>query len=273
MFRRSLDLVLIVFISLLGIITYAFQLGDSGHPGSLSTWFIPFGILFALFIPGYSIAIGLLPRFDGAVVLLLSFGLSIAIDVLGGLLLNLTSWGLRPASWILLLGGIAIIGSFNTAIRRRLQLAFEPDFEIRFQNWNLRNAIFFGIAGIILALAIGSTLADTKANVSFTQLWAIPSSVNGSYAITIGINNKERQTTTYELYVEAQGVQLQKISNIVLKAGEEWTTVLELDQRPQDVVNISLYLADNTKNSYRTALISPTSFDSVVTPTPELLSP
>ncbi|MBI3739649.1 MAG: DUF1616 domain-containing protein [Chloroflexi bacterium] len=240
---------------------------------SLSLWFAPIGILLALFLPGYALAVGLFPQFDGAAVFLLSIGLSLVVDVLGGLFLNFTPWGLQPISWAILLGGVAIIGSFNTVIRRRARLASEPELEAISPPWSARVVVLFGIALVIVVLTISLTLNDTKGNEAFTQLWAIPSSEDGFYAINIGVSNHEGRTMHYELYIEEGGARLQDFPDIALIPGETWTNILQLDEHPQDVINIYLYRLGNTQDPYRAVRISPISFDYVMTPTPTLPSP
>jgi uncharacterized membrane protein len=59
---------------------------------------IAFGLLFALFLPGYALISALFPKRDrlgGIERLALSFGLSIAIVPLIGFILNFTPWGIN----------------------------------------------------------------------------------------------------------------------------------------------------------------------------------
>jgi uncharacterized membrane protein len=59
---------------------------------------IAFGLLFALFFPGYALISAIFPKRDklgGIERLALSFGLSIAIVPLIGLILNFTPWGIE----------------------------------------------------------------------------------------------------------------------------------------------------------------------------------
>lgn len=271
--RRSLDLVLVVGISLLGILVAAFGSRNSDQVNSLSPWFAPIGILLALFLPGYALAVGLFPQFEGAAIFLLSVGFSLAIDVLGGLFLNFTTWGLQPVSWAILLGAVAVIGSLNTALRRRARLAPEPELRGISPPLSMRVIVLFGIAFVIFALTIALTFADTQSKEEFTQLWAVPSSENGFYSISVGITNREDRTMRYEVYIEESGVRLQDIPDVTLASGETWTGNLQLQERPQDVINIYLYQQGNTRDPYRSARISPVSFDYVMTPTPTLPSP
>src|SRR3954454_24445758 len=76
---------------------------------------------FALVLPGLALTLALFPAgaLDGAERLLFSLGLSLAVTALGGLVLHLTPWGLRPASWALLLGAITLAAGVAAFLRRR----------------------------------------------------------------------------------------------------------------------------------------------------------
>ena len=59
---------------------------------------IALGLLFVLFFPGYTLLSALFPRqgsLSGIERIALSFGLSIAVTPLIGLILNYTPWGIR----------------------------------------------------------------------------------------------------------------------------------------------------------------------------------
>jgi uncharacterized membrane protein len=83
------DLVAVVVISLV-LVPLAIFCG--GNPASLVL-----GLLLALFSPGYSLVVAIFPkRYDLDLVrrLALGFGLSIAVVVLVGIILNFTPWGI-----------------------------------------------------------------------------------------------------------------------------------------------------------------------------------
>jgi len=82
-------LIVIIVITLLLFPAVAFT------SGSLR---IGLGLLFVLFFPGYALLSALFPKrdnLDGIERVALSFGLSIAIVPLIGLILNFTPWGIR----------------------------------------------------------------------------------------------------------------------------------------------------------------------------------
>ena len=73
-------------------------------------------------LPGYALTCALLPTVKfGAERFVLSLGLSLAAVIVGGLLLNLTPFGLQTDSWAILLGGITLGASAVAIVRRRRQ--------------------------------------------------------------------------------------------------------------------------------------------------------
>jgi uncharacterized membrane protein len=91
-----------------------------------------FGIPLVLFIPGYALIAALFPGkgdIDGIERTALSFGLSIAVVPLTGLMLNYTPWGIRLDPIVIALGvltaGLCLIAQY-----RRAQLAPEDRFVV-----------------------------------------------------------------------------------------------------------------------------------------------
>jgi uncharacterized membrane protein len=88
---------------------------------------IAFGLLFAFFLPGYALVSALFPKRDrlsGLERLGLSFGLSIAVVPLIGLILNFTPWGIKlypvVISVTIFILAVSVVGWYR---QRRL----EPD--------------------------------------------------------------------------------------------------------------------------------------------------
>ena len=81
------------------------------------------GVPFVLVAPGYALQAamfdpGSLGRTERAV---LSLGLSIAVSIIAGLVLNLTPAGLNRDSWSLLLGAITAAGVLTAMVRGRIR--------------------------------------------------------------------------------------------------------------------------------------------------------
>ena len=80
------------------------------------------GLFLVLFLPGYSLIAALFPKqgdLDGVERLALSFGLSIAVTPLIGLLLNYTSYGIRLDPILLSLSSLTILLVVVAYLRRR----------------------------------------------------------------------------------------------------------------------------------------------------------
>jgi len=117
MHHKSRDLLLVMAITSIAVIV---NLIGVNNPILQA----PFALPLVLLLPGYAITAALFPK--GAIGvserLLLSLGLSICVTALGGVILNWTPWGLQPASWAVLLGGITLCASL-IALRHRNEQA------------------------------------------------------------------------------------------------------------------------------------------------------
>src|SRR3954451_13240060 len=78
-------------------------------------------LLLVVLAPGYSVMLAACPgpSIAGTERLVLSVGVSMALAVLGGLLLNWTPWGLRPESWVVLLSGVTLVAAVVAVARQR----------------------------------------------------------------------------------------------------------------------------------------------------------
>lgn len=260
MHLRHPDLLIVLIITLLTLI-----LGISGiRSGNIEyetmpLWMAPVGVLMVLFVPGYAIVSVMLPKVGSEKTLLLSLGLSISISAVGGLVLNLTPWGLTPTTHSLWLSTIALI-SIILAWRQRRTLA--KNFEMGVPSLRKENVIIFGLAGyILLGAVVIAYISSQQTETTFTQLWAIPTVTSeGTYEIQIEIRNEEKQFETYNLYIDVNGRRLDEWSTISLESGDEWTTTIHLPKRPSQPIRISLYRIQDLDNAYRWLRISPEAF-------------
>jgi len=123
-----LDLILVVISTLL---TVAFVLIPVLNQTPVRT---VLGILLVLFLPGYSLIAALFPRrgdLDSVERVALSFGLSIAVTPLIGLVLNYTPWGIRLDPILVGLAGFTLIMCLISHLRRR-SLSDDEKFIVAF---------------------------------------------------------------------------------------------------------------------------------------------
>ncbi len=122
-----MDLVAVIIVSL--IVTILAILGE----GALQ---IVLGLFFALFFPGYTLIAALFPKNDDlerVQRIALSFGLSIAVVPLIGLIMNYTPWGINIFT-VLFAVFVFIVITATIALVRRRRLPVERRFQVNFQN-------------------------------------------------------------------------------------------------------------------------------------------
>jgi len=231
---------------------------------------IIFGLPFVLFLPGYALIAALFPEagtgpvgdgpdgdgttkpprssdgddritlrdgrgIDGIERVALSFGLSIAVVPLIGLVLNFTPWGIRLAPIVIAVGGFTLIAS-AVAAYRRWELPPEERFSVPYRSWlastrsellepesrvdGVLNVVL--IASIVLAVgSVGFAIAVPSDGESFTEFYYLSETENGELVaddypteftageaqpLVVGIGNEEHQETNYTVVIEIQNV-------------------------------------------------------------------
>ncbi|MFA4876182.1 MAG: DUF1616 domain-containing protein [Methanoregula sp.] len=206
--------------------------------GALCTIYVPylnesflrilFGIPLVLFIPGYALIAALFPAardIDGIERIALSFGLSIALVPLTGLILNYTPFGIRLDPIVVSLS-LLTIGLCLLAVYRRARLPPEERFVVPFRKLQqgIRDEFFLKeekssrtdrILSIILLIAIIAAVTTTvyvivvpKEGEKFTEFFILgenqkaadyPTSllVSTNSSLFIGIGNHEYRTVNY----------------------------------------------------------------------------
>ncbi|WP_336343294.1 DUF1616 domain-containing protein [Halalkalicoccus ordinarius] len=214
---------------------------------------IGFGLLFVLFCPGYALVAALFPEastlsdapqessvddsgIDGIERAALSFGLSIAIVPLIGLLLNFTPWGIRLGPILLSVGGFTIVASTVAAVRR-WSLPAEERFTVPYRNWlaTTRSELFqpetrtdmvlnvLLVCALLLAMSsVAYAVAVPQEGESFSEFYLLTENAEGelvaddyptefvageSQPLIVGIENQEHETTDYTVIVQLQEVE------------------------------------------------------------------
>lgn len=201
------------------------------------------GLPFVLFFPGYALMAALFPRREGMggiERLALSFGLSIAVVPLIGLILNYTPWGIRLESTLWSIASFILIMAVIAWPRRRRLLA-EERFGIRFDlalvGWGI--SIQNKVLSIILVLTVLGTLgilsyaiATPKLGQKFTEFYLGLESMTTDYPerlkvgeegiVTISIVNHEYETVSYRVEVRINGAKNNEVEPIVIENDEKW---------------------------------------------------
>lgn len=187
------------------------------------------GIILALplvfFFPGYALIETLFPRqsFDRVYYFVLSLGLSLVIDILGGFILNMVPGGLQAKSWAVFLGALTAFFSLLAVFLHRKR----PVDEIQApkNRLALHEYILLGLSIVVVILSLQYSVTDAiqQPRPGFTQLWIFPSShAQQTCAIDLGMQSFEANSVTYKVSVLVNGVQVKRWSTVVLAPQEKW---------------------------------------------------
>jgi uncharacterized membrane protein len=215
------------------------------------------GLPFVLFIPGYAFIAALFPEagsgsasdtsngdddadadgrgIDGIERVALSFGLSIAVVPLIGLVLNFTPWGIRLVPIMLSVSGFTLIATAVAARRRRALPAAER-FTVPYRAWVVagRTELFEpetrtdGILNVVLVLSlvlavssVGYAVAVPQQGEQFSEFYLLTEGpddelVADDYpteftagepqSLYVGIGNQEYESVQYTVVVAIQDV-------------------------------------------------------------------
>ncbi len=205
---------------------------------------IALGSPFVLFFPGYVLMAVLFPSRDalGNIErLALSFGLSIAVVSLLGVMINYTAWGIRLYPVLVsLVVFIALISFF--AQYRRSKLDEADRFTVPF-NWRLPSLkgrrLVDKILSIALVAAIGGAIgtvgyafASPRIAEKFTEFYVLDSEggvidypvalrVGEEGSVIVGIINHEQETVNYRVETRIDGVAKNQLGPLELQQGEK----------------------------------------------------
>ncbi len=210
---------------------------------------IALGLLFVLFFPGYTLLSALFPRkgsLGGIERIALSFGLSIAVVPLIGLIINYTPWGINLYSVIISVTLFIEIASAVAWYRLWIlppKERFGVSVGIRQPRWGRRgigDKVLYACLGLAVLVAIGSlvyVIAAPKQGERFTEFYIL--SVEGKaenyprqvvvgepVELIIGIVNHEYQALSYRLDIVIDGVENKEITTGELAYQEKWENVI-----------------------------------------------
>jgi len=240
------------------------------------------GLPVVLFLPGYALIAALFPRkndLDAIERIALSFGLSIAVVPLIGLVLNFTPWGIRLVPIIISLTLFIFVMVF-IAHSRRLQIRENEQFEVHFKKIydSIKAEIFTKpenrvdriltvvlLISIILAvLMLVYVIVTPKQGEKYTEFYLLgpggkaegyPTNLTAGNtgSVIVGVVNHEYATVNYTLKV--------KIREEVLNEQHIWLEHNKTWQKPVNFTPVSegtylkleflLYKEDNFTIPYR----------------------
>src|SRR5512143_90654 len=211
---------------------------------------LAFGLVLALVLPGYLITQALLPRSLAGIPerIVLSVGVSLAVDALGGLVLNLTPWGLERATWSLLLVGVSVLFFIIAALRRAWGMPHVAIGLSARDGLLLLLALAIGIA----ALTIARAPAAPPSIEGYTALWVVPSD-SAKSPVGFGVSSSEVSPVEYSLEIKVNGQVINRAPNFTLRPGEKWEATLDLPAAPAGNARLEadLYRLDRPQSIYR----------------------
>jgi len=220
-----------------------------------------------LFVPGYALVAALFPEagerpgdpdengtdpdsatertgIDGMERVALSFGTSIAIVPVIGLLLNFTPFGIQLAPVVVSLSGF-IVAITVLAARRRRQVPESDRLVVPYREWvrTVRTTltepdsrydkalnVLVVVSVLLAASSVGYAVAFPKQGEAFTEFYLLTEQDDGTLVaddyptefttgeprpIVVGIGNHEHERTRYSLVVKLQEVRFQNNSTTV----------------------------------------------------------
>lgn len=206
---------------------------------------IIFGLCLVLFFPGYTLLSALFPKkgdLAGVERIALSFGLSIAVVPLMGLILNYTLWGITLYPILISITGF-ILACSAVAWRRQLRLPLEERFSITF-NFKLPQWVGMGkvdkalSVGLVVAIVaslgfLAYVIAQPRPAEKFTEFYILgPEGKAENYprelmvgekaTVILGIVNHEHQPTSYRVEIDINGNRDKELAIGILADEAKW---------------------------------------------------
>ena len=205
---------------------------------------IIFGLPFLLFFPGYTLLLALFPkkeRVSGIERVALSFGISIAVVPLIGLILNYTPVGIKLEPVLYSVAFFIFATSIIAWVRRKVLSEgerFNIEFRWRLPGWG--GSRWDKVLSVIMVITIlgalgmlGYVITTPKVEEKFTEFYIL--GVEGKAAdypeelvvreegrVIVGIINREHETVSYRIAVVVSGVKYTDVGPVVLEHEVKW---------------------------------------------------
>lgn len=218
----------------------------------------PVRILFAIalvtILPGYALTTAIFINMPLGIMekVAFSFGFSLGMTSLGGLLLNYSPWGIQSNSWVILLGGISIIASVVTLVR--IKYVEEVDLQVAHVPLHVNQLLLMLLAVMIMAGAYmyARTGAQNNSLPSPTRMWMLWVG-NSQTEIVLGIENQDSAAARYRLVLSTLQGQIHEWSEITLAPNTVWEVRYEAPSSVSeaDFIKASLYLLNSPDEEFR----------------------
>jgi uncharacterized membrane protein len=202
-------------------------------------------------------------RFSAVDNIVFSLGLSLVIDILTGLLLNLLPAGLQWQFWTLSLAFLTQTFALFAIFLRRGEVGLHVRtslVSIQRRHLPYKEYSLLGLALAVVFLALWlSIIRPSQPQPSFTQFWMLASTqANKGCAVLIGVRSFELTPRTYRIQVARNGIQVASWPSIMLIPQQEWDRLVPVSSGVggDAVVNAELYRLDQPRTIYREAHVT-----------------
>ncbi|WP_144905871.1 DUF1616 domain-containing protein [Halobellus captivus] len=272
---RTLPADLAVVVAIVGL-----QLLTTLTPGLNETPLrVILGLPFVLFVPGYALVAALFPErgptvsgsedaepggtdattetegstdpnatgIDGIERVALSFGTSIAVVPLLGLILNFTPWGIRLVPVLVAVSGFTLV-AVAAASTRRKALPEDERFAVPYEQWfhaateelfhpdsraDAALNVLLVVSVLLATASVGYAVAMPKPGESFSELYLLTEGEDGELvaddypeelvrgepaSLVVGVGNQEHRAVNYTVVVALQRVEVANNSTTVLES-------------------------------------------------------
>ncbi len=209
---------------------------------------IVLGLPFVLFFPGYVLMAVLFPKrggLGGIERVALSFGMSIAVVPLIGLILNYTWWGITLEPTLYSIASFIFVVSVIAWVRRRRlpeEERFNIEFQLRLPGWG--GGAWDKVLSVVLVVAIlgalgtlGYVIAKPKVGERFTELYILGMggkaedypqelTIGEEGKVIVGIINREHERVSYQVEVVVDNVKNNEVGPLELEHDEKWEGIV-----------------------------------------------
>lgn len=180
------------------------------------------GLPMVLFIPGHVLLRGVGIRTTSlAEHLAYAVGISLAVGIAGGLVLNILGF-LTPFGWAIWFW-VVTLGASLMAVRRPEDANWQPWLRpAGLRRWH---GVAFALAVLVTTGAYALAVRDesNQQQFKYVELWMLPPADAGPGQLSVGVRSAEAQTQRFNLEVTLNGQSLAIFRSLALAPGETWT--------------------------------------------------
>ena len=209
---------------------------------------IVLGLPFLIFFPGYTLMAALFPKKEGVSDIArtaLSFGMSLAIVSLIGLILNYTPWGVRLEPVLYSVTAFIVVTSIIAWLRRKRlpePNRFNIEFQLKVPVWvsSSWHRVLFIILVVVVVGALGSLvylIAIPRVGETFTEFYVLgldgkatgyPEDVRvGEEEKVIAVVvNHEHDVVNHRVEISIDGVKNNEVGPFILENEQKWEGIV-----------------------------------------------